>query len=268
MITCNVGVIGFKNSVMKDIYLNSYFEYVEFFKDKAYDCNFVMDLFFEQISIHYIIETYNFNSFYVLPQDGTPDLNRIAQQKGYQHIYGGYKSTKDGRRFLKELKDKLYAYKKYNVKKVWACPCAGTTTYIQKDNNNHCIDFNEYKKQHNYDSSVDKNHRILFELFNDVCKEYDNASKIIICSDIELLGAFYQDFDIIYGLDFKTQIDRITKRKKGKKITKPTIETANEIYGKLNFIQKYNLKNINFLGKNEYLENRSNELIDLLKPYR
>lgn len=265
MLTANVGVIGFNNAQLKELYLSSYFSYVEYFKDKINDCNFCVDLFFEQVSIDYIVKKNGFNPYYILPPFGSPNIDRIAQKKGYQHLFGGYKNTEDGIKRIQQLKDELYEHKERKTLKVWAAPCTGKTTLCLKDDR-HFVDFDLYKTNHGFDIDIDKDFnmhcKVLFKLYQKACKDYENSGKILLISDVVLLGAFYRDFNAIYGLGFETLKKRIKQRDTER--DEHNIDVwAGEVTRKLNLIQLNNVREIRFLGKEEYLENRIGELLKI-----
>jgi len=93
----NVGIIGFNNKELKEIYYSWYFDYIDFYKTKlTYIKNCLSELISEQVNINYLIKTKKYNCYYLLPIDNDiyeerKKLNVIANKIGYQHLQGGCK---------------------------------------------------------------------------------------------------------------------------------------------------------------------------------
>jgi hypothetical protein len=116
----NVGIIGFNNKELKDIYYSWYFDYIDFYKDKLnYLVGVSSELFSEQINIDYIIQQKGYKCLYILPEDTGENhiiLNKCADEIGYQHLQGGGKYRDETFLKIKDVLNKKFpdAFNKVN----------------------------------------------------------------------------------------------------------------------------------------------------------
>lgn len=104
----NVGIIGFNNKELKEQYIKKYKSCSQYYKKFKID---MIDLFFEQINISYLIKNYNYNVFYLLGNTNYLKdyikINKLANKIGYQHLQGGWKHSKKGKDIIKKYKSML-----------------------------------------------------------------------------------------------------------------------------------------------------------------
>lgn len=88
----NVGIIGFNNQELKDIYFSWYFDYIDFYKTRTSYLKCVSsEMFVEQVNIDYLLETKNYKCHYLLIKDtgeNHDELRAFADKIGYQHLQG------------------------------------------------------------------------------------------------------------------------------------------------------------------------------------
>lgn len=112
MYASNVGVIGFNNQELKDMYYSWYFDYINFYKDKLkYLIGVHSEMFAEQVNIDYIISNSSYKCFYILPVDNgkNPQLmTTIADKLGYQHLIGPGKYSEGMFAKTKEVLGKFF----------------------------------------------------------------------------------------------------------------------------------------------------------------
>lgn len=88
----NVGVIGFNNQELKDIYYSWYFDYIDFYKTRtSYLKGVSSEMFAEQVNLDYLLETKNYKYHYILIKDtgrNHTELTDFADKIGYQHLQG------------------------------------------------------------------------------------------------------------------------------------------------------------------------------------
>ena len=91
----NVGVVGFNNQELKDLYYSWYFDYIDFYKNRlSYLQGVASEMFSEQVNIDYLMKTGKYNCFYLLPKDSGRNneiVNKCADDIGYQHLQGSNK---------------------------------------------------------------------------------------------------------------------------------------------------------------------------------
>ena len=104
-----VGILGFNNESLKNEYIYRYKTCAEYYKDKLGECPHWPDLYFEQINIGDIIENRDCLTQLLLGKIKykNPNINKIADRIGYQHLQGDWKSSNKGREFIKNFYNKL-----------------------------------------------------------------------------------------------------------------------------------------------------------------
>lgn len=106
----NVGVIGFNNQQLKDEYIRRYKACANYYKEAREG---MMDLFFEQINVHYLVGHYGYRAWYILGQIGSDHMdgvNELCDRIGYQHLQGGYKHAPEVKAFIHNYRKKLCDY--------------------------------------------------------------------------------------------------------------------------------------------------------------
>ena len=110
LMSANVGVIGFNNQQLKDEYIRRYKACANYYKEAREG---MMDLFFEQINMHYLVGHYGYRVWYILGQIGAgymDGVNELCDKIGYQHLQGGYKHAPEVKAFIHNYRKKLCDY--------------------------------------------------------------------------------------------------------------------------------------------------------------
>lgn len=106
----NVGVIGFNNQHLRDEYIRRYKACAEYYKGTS---ERLMDLFFEQVNVHYLVEHYGYRAWYILGQIGYHHMDGVCDfcdRIGYQHLQGGGKYNPDARAIIRKYMETLCGY--------------------------------------------------------------------------------------------------------------------------------------------------------------
>lgn len=108
LLPANVGVIGFNNLHLRDEYVRRYKACADYYKEAREG---MMDLFFEQVNAHYLVEHYGYRAWYILGQIDYHHMEGVCDfcdRIGYQHLQGGYKHTDSCKCILKQLRLKYH----------------------------------------------------------------------------------------------------------------------------------------------------------------
>ena len=110
MTPANVGVIGFNNLHLRDEYIRRYKACAEYYKGTS---ERMMDLFFEQINLHYLVEYGGYRVWYILGAVDYRYMDSVCDfcdRIGYQHLQGEYKYTPDGLAIIRKYRETLCGY--------------------------------------------------------------------------------------------------------------------------------------------------------------
>ena len=106
----NVGVIGFNNLHLRDEYIRRYKACANYYKEAREG---MMDLFFEQVNVHYLVEHYGYRAWYILGQIGYDHMDGVCDfcdRIGYQHLQGGYKHSSEAKAIIRKYRETLCDY--------------------------------------------------------------------------------------------------------------------------------------------------------------